>query len=144
MLRVEKTTLGTFGEPELAGLINSRGWKSVLPDALDDQHLLLVSEQLRDLLAGKGWDDNQGPGSAALPITLLLLSEAGAERLSKGFDVAMSTLHEAMTLLSITIDREIVSRILHRKDGPTGAELMESLRVLTHNDVEHGRSPRPA
>ena len=40
MLRVEKTTLGTFGEPELAGLINSRGWKSVSPDALDDQHLL--------------------------------------------------------------------------------------------------------
>ena len=75
---------------------------------------------------------------------MLLLSEAGAERLSKGFAVAMSTLHEAMTLLSITIDREIVSRILHRKDGPTGAELMESLRVLTHNDVEHGRSPRPA
>ena len=111
---------------------------------LDDQHLLLVSEQLRDLLAGNGWDDNQGPGSAALPISLLLLSEAGAERLSKGFDVAMSTLHEAMTLLSITIDREIVSRILHRKDGPTGAELMESLRVLTQNDVEPGRSPRPA
>ena len=50
MLRVEKTTLGTFGEPELAGLINSRGWKSVLPDALDDQHLLLISDQLRDLL----------------------------------------------------------------------------------------------
>lgn len=144
MLRVEKTTLGTFGEPELAGLINSRGWKSVLPDALDDQHLLLVSEQLRDLLAGNGWDDNQGPGSAALPISLLLLSEAGAERLSKGFDVAMSTLHEAMTLLSITIDREIVSRILHRKDGPTGAELMESLRVLTQNDAEPARSPRPA
>ena len=89
MLRVEKTTLGTFGEPELAGLINSRGWKSVLPDALDDQHLLLVSEQLRDLLAGKGWDDTRGPGSAALPISLLLLSEAGADRLSKGFDVAM-------------------------------------------------------
>ena len=53
MLRVEKTTLGTFGEPELAGLINSRGWKSVLPDALDDQRLLLISDQLRDLLAGK-------------------------------------------------------------------------------------------
>ena len=56
-----------------------------MPDALDDQHLLLVSEQLRDLLAGKGWDDNQGPGSAALPITLLLLSEAGAERLFPQF-----------------------------------------------------------
>lgn len=144
MLRVEKTTLGTFGEPELAGLINSRGWESVLPDALDDQHLLLVSEQLRDLLAGKGWDDNRGRGSAALPISLLLLSEASAERLGKGFDVAMSTLHEAMTLLSITIDREIVSRILHRKDGPTGAELMESLRVLAQSNVEPARSPRPA
>lgn len=72
MLRVEKTALGTFGESELAGLINSRGWKSVLPDALDDQQLLLISDQLRDLLAGKGWDTNRGPGSAALPISLLL------------------------------------------------------------------------
>lgn len=133
MLRVEKTVLGKFGEPELAVLINSRGWKSVLPDALDDQHLLLISDQLRDLLAGKGWDVNRGPGSAALPISLLLLSKAGAKRLGKGIDVEMSTLHEAMTLLSVTVDREIVNRMLQREDGATGAGLMQGLGLLIQN-----------
>ena len=144
MLRVEKTTLGTFGELELAGLINSRGWRSVLPDALDDQHLLLISDQLRDLLAGKGWDANRGPGSAALPISLLLLSKAGSKRLRKGLDVGMGTLHEAMTLLSITVDREIVSRMLHREDGTIGSELMEGLRLLAQNKSEAVWSPSPA
>nr|WP_060987793.1 hypothetical protein [uncultured Acidovorax sp.] len=133
MLRVEKTVLGKFGEPELAVLINSRGWKSVLPDALDDQHLLLISDQLRDLLAGKGWDVNRGPGSAALPISLLLLSKAGAKRLGKGIDVEMGTLHEAMTLLSVTVDREIVNRMLQREDGATGAGLMQGLGLLIQN-----------
>lgn len=133
MLRVEKTVLGKFGEPELAVLINSRGWKSVLPDALDDQHLLLISDQLRDLLAGKGWDVNRGPGSAALPISLLLLSKAGAKRLGKGLDVEMGTLHEAMTLLSVTVDREIVNRMLQREDGDTGAGLMQGLGSLIQN-----------
>ena len=71
MLRVEKTVLGKFGEPELAVLINSRGWKSVLPDALDDQHLLLISDQLRDLLAGKGWDVNFLLIGALLALVLL-------------------------------------------------------------------------
>lgn len=133
MLRVEKTVLGKFGEPELAVLINSRGWKSVLPDALDDQHLLLISDQLRDLLAGKGWDVNRGPGSAALPISLLLLSKAGAKRLGKGLDVEMGTLHEAMTLLSVTVDREIVNRMLQREDGAIGAGLMQGLGLLIQN-----------
>ena len=133
MLRVEKTVLGKFGEPELAVLINSRGWKSVLPDALDDQHLLLISDQLRDLLAGKGWDVNRGPGSAALPISLLLLSKAGAKRLGKGIGVEMGTLHEAMTLLSVTVDREIVNRMLQREDGATGAGLMQGLGLLIQN-----------
>lgn len=106
MLRVQKKDLGQFGEPELAALIHSRGWQSVLPHALGDQQLLLVADQLHDLLAGQGWDAAQGPGSAALPITLLLLSRAGVPSQSQGLDVEMATLHEAMTLLSVTVDRE--------------------------------------
>lgn len=35
-------------------LITSRGWEAILPDALDDNHLLLMSDQLRDLLSGSG------------------------------------------------------------------------------------------
>lgn len=136
MLRLEKVDLGKFGEPELASLINLRGWQSVLPDALSDQQLLLISDQLRDLLAGQGWDTTQGPGSAALPISLLLLSKAGAKRLGKGLDVKMDTLHEAMTLLSVTVDREIVSRMLNRQDGNIGSGLMQGLRLLAHNDSE--------
>ena len=144
MLHVEKTALGTFGELELEGLINSRGLKSVLPDALDDRQLLLISDQLRDLLAGKGWDTNRGPGSAALPISLLLLSKAGAKWLGEGLDVEMGTLHEVMTLLSVAVDREIVNRMLHREDGTIGSELMESLRVIAQNNSVPARSPCPA
>ncbi|MDT0139097.1 hypothetical protein [Acidovorax sp. PRC11] len=144
MLRVEKATLGKFGEPELASLIDLRGWQSVLPDALEDQQLLLVSDQLRDLLAGQGWDTARGPGSAALPISLLLLSKAGAKRSGEGLDVAMDTLHQVMTLLSVTVDREIVNRMLHRQDGCIGAELMQGLRLLVQNVSEPFESRCPA
>lgn len=144
MLRVEKATLGEFGEPELASLINLRGWQSVLPDALADHQLLLVSDQLRDLLAGQGWNTARGPGSAALPISLLLLSKAGAKRSGNGLDVAIDTLHEAMTLLSVTVDQEIVNRMLHRQDGSIGAGLMQGLRLLVQNVSEPFESPCPA
>lgn len=130
MLRVDKTTLGNFGEPELGGLIDSRGWQSVLPDALDDQQLLLVSGQLRDLLSGQGWDATQGPGSAALPMSLLLLCKAGFTRHADGLEIEMATLHEAMTLLSVTVDREIVNRMLQRPDDAIGPELMQGLKEL--------------
>lgn len=141
MLDIDKTRFRKFGEPELAKLIELKGWQSVLPDALEDQQLLLVSDQLRDLLAGQGWDETRGPGSAALPISLLLLAQAGAKYSRTGLDVSMTTLHEAMTLLSVTVDREIVSRMLHREDGNTGAGLMQSLAVLVQNFSEPGNSP---
>lgn len=144
MLRVEKATLGKFGETELASLINARGWQSVLPDSLSDHQLLLISEQLRDLLAGQGWDAARGPGSAALPMSLLLLSKAGAKPLKKGLNVGMEALHEAMTLLSVTVDREIVNRMLHRKDEALGSGLMEGLRLLVRNYSEPFKSPCPA
>lgn len=130
MLRVDKATLGKFGEPELADLINSLGWRSVLPDALDDQQLLLVSGQLRDLLSGQGWDTTQGPGSAALPMSLLLLCKAGFTRQAKGLEIEMVTLHEAMTLLSVTVDREIVNRMLERRDDDAGPGLMQGIEEL--------------
>jgi len=141
MLRVQKATLGKFGEPELASRINSRGWKSILPAALDDQQLLLISDQLRDLLAGQGWDATRGPGSAALPISLLLLSKAGARRSGKGTNVELDTLHEAMTLLCIALDREIVNRMLHRQDDTIGSGLIQGLRLLVQNGSEPFKSP---
>lgn len=38
MLRLEKATLGKFGPQDMMGLITSRGWESILPDALPDGH----------------------------------------------------------------------------------------------------------
>lgn len=140
MLRVQKKDLGQFGEPELAALIHSRGWQSVLPHALGDQQLLLVADQLHDLLSGHGWDAARGPGSAALPITLLLLSKAGVPRQGHGMDVEMDTLHEAMTLLSVTVDREIVRRMLQRGDDAADPGLMQGLEEL----VRYSQAPAEA
>lgn len=144
MLRVEKATLGTFGEPELARLIDLRGWQAALPPALEDRYLLLVADQLRNLLDGQGWDEAHGPASAALPIALLLLTKAGARHLGEHFSVEMETLHEAMTLLRVTVDREIVSRMLQRQDGTLGTGLMQSLAVLVQNVSDPFKPACPA
>lgn len=115
-----------------------------MPSALNDRKLLLLSNQLRDLLTGTDWDANHGPGGAALPISLLLLEKAAAKPSGDGLEIEMVTLHEAMTLLSITVDREIVGRMLQRKDDTSDPGLMENLRLLAQNYSEPFRSPCPA
>ena len=131
MLRLEKATLGQFGAQDMMDLITSGGWKSILPDALEDKNLLLISEQLRDLLSGVGWNEDHDPASAALPLALLLLSKAGAEGPEGRLAVSMETLQETLYLLSTAIDREIVNRMLQRRDAtPIGSGLIEGLQLL--------------
>ena len=136
MLRLEKATLGKFGAQDMMGLITSTGWEAILPDALDDKQLLLVSDQFRDLLSGAGWNEDQDPTGAALPLALLLLSEAGAKRSGDSLEVGLETLREVLCLLCTAVDREIVNRMLQRQDAtPIGTELMRGLQIL----VQHAR-----
>lgn len=136
MLRLEKATLGKFGAQDMMGLIESRGWEAILPDVLEDHHLLQVSNQLRDLLSGIDWNGDQDPAGAALPLALLLLSKAGAKRSGDSLEVGMETLQEALCLLSTAVDREIVNRMLQRQDAtPLGAGLIQGLQML----VQHAR-----
>lgn len=143
MLRVERASLGQFGEPELEALIQSGGWQSVMPHALPDVQLLGVAGQLRGLLSGQGWDNAQGQGSAALAMTLLLLSKGRSKRpgQDKLLDVEMATLHEVMTLLSVTVDREIVNRMLDHKEDATGPNLMQGIEELTRYSHAPARAP---
>lgn len=131
MLSVDKATLAPFGEEELQALIKSKSWKSILPSALGDAQLLQLSDQLRDLLSGKGWDTGRGKGSAALPMTLLLLSQAGAKHQDLVSDMEM--LHEVMMLLSIAADREIVDRMIQHRDLFTGSDLMDTFKGIVHH-----------
>ena len=90
MLRLEKATLGKFGAQDMVSLITSQGWEAILPDALQDHHLVLMSDQIRDLLSGDGWNGgDREPPSAALPLTLLLLTKAGVNRSGDGFEVGL-------------------------------------------------------
>ncbi|MES2928606.1 MAG: hypothetical protein V4843_17415 [Pseudomonadota bacterium] len=141
MLRLEKATLGKFGAQDMLGLISTRGWESILPDALDDNHLLLVSDQFRNLLTGIDWNGEHDPAGAALPIALLLLSKAGAKRSGDSLEVGLETLQEALCLLSTAIDREIVNRLLQRKDdGPIGPGLIQGLQMLVGHAEEQADS----
>lgn len=117
-------------------LITSRGWEAILPDALEDKQLLLVSDQFRDLLSGVGWNEGHDPVRAALPLTLLLLSKAGAKRSGDSLEVGMETLQEALCLLNTAVDREIVNRLLQRQDATSiGTGLIQGLQML----VKHAR-----
>ncbi len=134
MLCLEKSTLGQFGAQEMMGLIDSDGLGAVLPDALNDQQLLLVSDQFRDLLAGKNRDADPSEAPAALPLTLLLLAEAGAKRTDDFVEVELETVREALSLLSVAFDREIVNRMLKRREGRiVGTRLMQGLESLVQH-----------
>ena len=135
MLRLEKATLGKFGPQDMMGLITSQGWQAILPDALPDNHLLLMSDQIRDLLSGDGWNGgDREPASAALPLTLLLLTKAGANPSGDGFEVDLETLQEALCLLNTAVDREIVNRMLQRQDAtPIGTGLIQGLQMLVQH-----------
>lgn len=138
MLRLEKAALGKFGAQEMMSLINSSGWRAVLPDALNDSQLLLVSHQLRDLMAGVTSNDDDGPSGAALPLTLLLLTRAGARQEGDNFEIKLETLQEAVSLLNVTVDREIVNRILQRKDETSvESALMQGLETLVRHAANH-------
>lgn len=138
MLRLEKSSLGNFGAQDMMSLVTSRGWEALLPDALEDNQLLLVSDQFRDLLSGIAWSGDQDPASAALPLTLLLLSKASAKHSDKSFDIELETLQAALCLLSTAVDREIVNRMLQRRDPlPLGEDLLQTLAVV----VQDARQP---
>ena len=142
MLRLEKATLGKFGAQDMMSLITSKGWEAILPDALQDNHLLLMSDQIRDLLSGDGWNGgDREPTSAALPLTLLLLTKAGVNPSGDGFEVGLETLQEALCLLNTAIDREIVNRMLQRQDAtPIGTGLIQGLQMLVQHAKEEADS----
>lgn len=142
MLRLKKATLGKFGAKDMMSLITSQGWEAILPDALQDNHLLLMSDQIRDLLSGDGWNGgDREPASAALPLTLLLLTKAGVNPSGDGFEVGLETLQEALCLLNTAVDREIVNRMLQRKDAtPIGTGLIQGLQMLVQHAKEEAES----
>lgn len=141
MLRLDKTTLGKFGAQDMMTLIMSRGWEAILPDALNDNHLVLVSDQLRDILSGIGWNGDHDPARAALPLTLLLLTKAGAKRSGDSLEVGLETLQEAVCLLNTAVDREIVNRLLQRQDAtPIGSGLIQGFQML----IEHAKENAPS
>lgn len=141
MLRLEKTTLGKFGAQDMMALIMSGGWESILPHALDDNHLLSVSDQFRDLLSGIDRNSVHDSAPAALSIALLLLTKAGAKRSGDSLEVGLETLQEALCLISTAVDREIVNRMLQRKVAtPIGTVLIQGLQMLVQHAEELAES----
>ena len=97
---------------------------------------------IRDLLSGDGWNGgDREPASAALPLTLLLLTKAGANPSGDGFEVGLETLQEALCLLNTAVDREIVNRMLQRQDAtPIGTGLIQGLQMLVQHAKEEAKS----
>lgn len=125
----------------MMGLVKSRGWEAILPDALDDKQLLLVSDQFRDLLSGIAWSGDHDPARAALPLTLLLLANAGAKGSDESFEIGLDTLQAALCLLNTAVDREIVNRMLNRSDpSPLGVDLLQALVMLVQDAKEQADS----
>ena len=79
-------------------------------------------------------DEEPSKARAALPLTLLLLAEVGAARTDDFVEVELETVREALSLLSVAFDREIVNRMLKRREGRiVGTRLMQGLESLVQH-----------
>ena len=133
MLCVDRANFKQFNGSDLANLLASEGWDAVLPNSLHDEQLLCVAEQLRGLLSGQEGGADEKQPSAGLVLTLLLLSKVMPEAHINGgsIDVELETLHDAMALLSFSVDREITNRVLNQRDDQSGNALVSAMAKLS-------------
>jgi len=133
MLSEQNLDLGAFGETELTALLAAGGWEAILPSALQDAQLLAVASQMRDLVFDQQANATNGPGSAALAMTLLLVAVSEPKRWDQGnqLNIEMETLHDVLELLSASVDREIVDRVLQRRNERSAIALMHAIKELT-------------
>lgn len=133
MLSAQILDLGVFGETELTALLEAGGWEAILPSALQDAQLLAVANQMRDLVFDQEANAANGPGGAALAMTLLLVAVSEPKRWDQGnqLNIEMETLHDVLELLSASVDREIVDRVLQRHNKRSAAALMQAIKELT-------------
>ena len=79
-------------------------------------------------------DEEPSKARAALPLTLILLAEVGAARTDNFVEVELETVREALSLLSVAFDREIVNRRLKGREGRiVGTRLMQGLESLVQH-----------
>jgi len=142
MLRLEKATLGKFGPQDMMGLINVTGLGGH-PARRTPRQPLVAHVGPNQRPSFRRWLErgDREPASAALPLTLLLLTKAGANPSGDGFEVGLETLQEALCLLNTAVDREIVNRMLQRQDAtPIGTGLIQGLQMLVQHAKEEAKS----
>ena len=118
---------------ELHSLIDSRGWRAALPEALPEPVLIGLAHDLRMVecgLAGelKEEEDEASSLATALYVLLNLLRQHPDEECDSD-DLCMSEagLMHALQIYQWGIEREITSRILGRCSATQSSSLLESL-----------------
>lgn len=137
MLFIERPEVGHFGHAEVTSIFKQSGWKALLPNALSDSQLLSTSRALRSLLYSDDWETNPDQASPVVTMAILLLTSCspGVSATEGTIQFGLSTLQQAMTMLSLDVDREIVSRVLGETSDEPEEALSEILRVLVERDL---------
>lgn len=137
MLFIKHQEVGHFGHADVTSIFKQGGWKALLPNALSDSQLLSASRSLRALLYSDDWESSPEQASPVVTMAILLLlscsPEVDATESTKQF--GLSTLQQAMAMLSLDVDREIVSRVLGETSDEPEEALTEILRVLAERDL---------
>lgn len=109
-----------------------------MPNALSDSQLLCTSRGLRSLLYSDDWEREHDQSSPAVTMAMLLLLSCSPEvNVSDGAKrFGLSTLQQAMAMLSLEVDREIVSRVLGKQGDEREGALTEILREIVERDLE--------
>lgn len=132
MLYIERSEIGHFDHADVTSIFEQNGWRALLPTALSDSQLLCASRGLRSLLNSDDWEDDHDQTSPVVTMAILLLLSCGPDVNSTDGNrqFGLSTLQQAMAMLSLDVDREIVSRVLGEQSDDAEEALTEILRVL--------------
>lgn len=137
MLFIERTEIGNFGHADVTSIFKKSGWRGLLPNALSDSQLLCTARGLRSLLYSDRWEEEHHLASPVMQMAILLLISCSQEvdAIEDTQQFGLSTLQQAMAMLSLNVDREIVSRVLGEQSDETVEALTEVLRVLAKQDL---------
>lgn len=115
----------------LGRMLESQPISDLLPSKLSEPTLLSLALDLRRVeLMVKGGDDAPESLSVAIYLVMKYLMHLSSKNKAREFSIQEETVFQAVQILSITVEREIVTRIVGVSDEAGDEYLLSSLRAI--------------
>lgn len=115
----------------LGRMLESQPISDLLPSKLSEPTLLSLALDLRRVeLMAKGGEDAPESLGVAMYLVMKYLMHLSSKKDARNFSIQEETIFRAVQILSITVEREIVTRIVGVSDDRGDEYLLSSLKAI--------------